>query len=648
VRRAQSQTGPPRLGVDHPRFSHLALNIPLLLAYCSPMIRSEPWSLGRGAQPRSDGSVEFEVWAPAARRLELVIEGRSSDRGLPLERDQSGVWRGRAADLHPGQDYWYRVNGEAQRPDPASRYRPKGVHGPSRIIDPADFQWTDDAWQGLPTRDRVIYELHVGTFTPEGTFDGVISRLEPLRELGVTAIELMPVAEFPGTRNWGYDGVSLYAPQSSYGGPEGLRRLVNAAHRTGLAVILDVVYNHLGPEGNYLRDFGPYFTDRYRTLWGDGWNLDGPDSDEVRRYILDNALYWITEFHLDGLRLDAADTIVDQSAMHILEELTAAVHRQAARLGRRVSVIAETAANDPRFVRTPEVGGYGLDAQWSDDFHHAVHVALTREQNGYYADFGGVAPVAKALAERFVNDGRYSVFRRRRHGRPALDLPPERFVICVQNHDQVGNRARGERLTTLVPAEALRLAAAILLLSPYVPLLFMGEEYGESRPFLYFVSHGDPKLVEAVRDGRRREFAGFGWSGEIPDPQAESTFEASRLDWDAARRPPHAQLRALYRDLLELRRALPLLQPGVANVRVSHDAGAEWVALDVSAGTERLLGGFNFAAEERQLPIEGAGSWDLVFSSDAAVYGGGDRVRLTPGQLALPGLSAALLRPSSA
>ncbi len=608
------------------------------------VIPPEPWSLQRGARPNPDGSVAFEVWAPAASHLELVIRGKFSDACLPMERDPFGVWRGSAADAPPGRDYWFRVNGEADRPDPVSRYRPEGVHGPSRIIDPAEFKWTDDEWKGLAVRDLAIYELHVGSFTPEGTFEGIIPRLESLRELGLTAIELMPVAEFPGKRNWGYDGVSLYAPQSSYGGPDGLRRLVNAAHRTGLAVILDVVYNHLGPEGNYLRDFGPYFTDRYRTLWGEGWNLDGPESDEVRRYILDNALYWITEFHLDGLRLDAADTVVDQGAMHLLEELAAVVHRQAELLGRRVSVIAESAANDPRFVRSPVVGGYGLDAQWNDDFHHAVHVALTGEQNGYYADFGGVAPVAKALAERFVNDGRYSVFRRRRHGRPAVDLPAERFVICVQNHDQVGNRARGERLSALVPPEALRLAAAILLLSPYLPLLFMGEEYGETRPFLYFVSHGDPKLVEAVREGRRREFAGFGWSGEIPDPQAESTFEASRLDWDAARRPPHAQLRALYHDLLELRRVLPALRPGVASVRVNHDVRDEWVMLGLSTGDDYLLGGFNFAAGERQLPGDEGQSWDLVLSTDAAAYGGENRVRLTAGQLVLPPFSAALLR----
>jgi maltooligosyltrehalose trehalohydrolase len=604
---------------------------------------SQPWSLRRGARVGPDGAVQFEVWAPTVERLELMIGGTRPHGGQPMRRDADGVWRAETSGHVAGCDYWYRINGQLDRPDPVSRSRPEGVHGPSRIVDPGSFEWTDHAWSGVPLSELVIYELHVGCFTPEGTFESAIPRLEPLRDLGVTAIELMPVAEFPGSRNWGYDGVSLYAPQSSYGGPEGLRRLVNAAHQTGLAVILDVVYNHLGPEGNYLRDFGPYFSDRHRTLWGEGWNLDGPDSDEVRRYIVDNALYWITEFRLDGLRLDAADTVIDQSAVHLLEELASLVHRQAISLKRRVSVIAETAANDPRFVQSRELGGYGLDAQWSDDFHHAVHVALTRERQGYYADFGGVAPVAKALAERFVNDGRYSVFRRRRHGRPALELPTDRFVICVQNHDQVGNRARGERLSVLLPPDALRLCAAILLLSPYVPLLFMGEEYGETRPFLYFVSHGDPELVEAVRQGRRREFAGFGWSGDIPDPQAESTFEASRLEWEAACRPPHARLRALYRDLLELRRMRPALTPGRGAMRVSHDEPARWVSLGLTAGTDHLLGIFNFAGEERQVPIQRSLSWSLVLSTDSAIYGGGDRTRLAAGEVVLPARSAALL-----
>ena len=366
-----------------------------------------------------------------------------------------------------------------------------------------------------------------------------------------------------------------------------------------------MVYNHLGPEGNYLREFGPYFSDRYRTAWGEGFNLDGPDSDEVRRYLVDNAVYWIDEFHLDGLRLDAADRIVDLSPVHLAEEIGAAVHRQGAAAGRRTVVIAEIDSNDPRWVRPREVGGFGLDGHWSDDFHHAVHVALTGERGGYYADFGGVGPVARALGRRYVHDGGYSPFRRRRHGRPADDLAGDRFVVCVQNHDQVGNRAGGERLAALVEPAGVRLAAAILLLAPYVPLLFMGEEYAECNPFLYFVSHGDPALIEAVREGRRREFAAFGWRGEVPDPQSEATFAASRPHWERAGQGEHAAVLALYRDLLRLRRALPLLRPGAAEPAVRHDEREEWVAMRLRGGGQTLDAVFNFATDLRDVPGSG-------------------------------------------
>jgi maltooligosyltrehalose trehalohydrolase len=453
----------------------------------------------------------------------------------------------------------------------------------------------------------------------------------------------MPVAEFPGRRNWGYDGVSLYAPHAGYGGPDGLRRLVDAAHRAGLAVLLDVVYNHLGPEGNYLRDFGPYFSDRYRTAWGEGFNLDGPDSDEVRRYLVDNAVYWIDEFHLDGLRLDAADRIVDLSPVHLAEKIGAAVHRLGEDAGRRTVVVAEIDSNDPRWVRPREAGGYGLDAHWSDDFHHAVHVALTGERSGYYADFGGVEPVARALERRYVHDGGYSPYRRRRHGRPADGVPRDRFVVCVQNHDQVGNRAGGERLAALVEPAGVRLAAAILLLAPYVPLLFMGEEYAECSPFLYFVSHGDPALIEAVREGRRREFSGFGWRGEVPDPQSEDTFAASRPRWDRAGQATHAGVLALYRDLLRLRRALPLLRPGAAEPTVRFDEREEWVAMRLSGRDQALDAVFNFATEPREIAGLGHPA-DLLLDTDAPRYGGEGRVRLSRGGLALPPRAAALLR----
>ncbi|HEU4955108.1 MAG TPA: malto-oligosyltrehalose trehalohydrolase, partial [Gemmatimonadales bacterium] len=597
----------------------------------------------RGAVPLADGRTRFGVWAPAPDRLELCLRRPKGIETIPLERDERGVALVELADAGPGTEYWYRLDGARDRPDPVSRELAGGVHGVSRVVDPAAFPWADGGWQGLAMPDLILYELHVGTFTSAGTFDAAIGRLPYLIDLGVTALEIMPVAEFPGRRNWGYDGVSLYAPHSGYGGPEGLRRLVDAAHRAGLAVLLDVVYNHLGPEGNYLREFGPYFNDRYRTAWGEGYNLDGPDSDEVRRYLTGNAVYWIDEFHLDGLRLDAADRIVDLSPVHLAEEIGAAVHRLGADAGRRTVVIAEIDSNDPRWVRPRNVGGFGLDGHWSDDFHHAVHVALTGERGGYYADFGGVGPVARALGRRYVHDGGYSAFRRRRHGHPADDVPGDRFVVCVQNHDQVGNRATGERLAALVEPAGVRLAAAILLLAPYVPLLFMGEEYAECSPFLYFVSHGDPALIEAVREGRRREFAAFGWRGEVPDPQSEATFAASSPRWERAGQGEHAQVLALYRDLLRLRRALPLLRPGAAEPAVRHDEKEGWVAMRLSGGDQTLDAVFNFSTGLRDVPGT-AHPADLLLDTDDPRYGGAGQVRRTDRGLALPPRTAALLR----
>ena len=535
-------------------------------------------------------------------------------------------------DVRTGADYFYRLDGERDRPDPVSRWRPEGVHGPTRIVDPSTFRWTDDRWRGVGTADLVIYELHVGTFSRAGTFDGVIDRLSAIRDLGATALELMPVAEFPGGRNWGYDGVSLYAVQSTYGGPEGLRRLVDAAHGAGLAVLLDVVYNHLGPEGNYLSEFGPYFSERHHTIWGQGFNLDGDDSREVRDYIVGNAVHWIREYHLDGLRLDAADRIVDESRPPIVEELTAAVHAEAAAAGRTGVVIAEIDSNDPKYVRPREAGGYGCDAHWSDDFHHAVHVALTGERTGYYRNFGGVGPVARALGERYVR-GRHS----------STGVPGERFVVAIQNHDQIGNRAGGERLSALVDPGSLRLAAAILLLAPYVPLIFMGEEYGETNPFLYFVSHGDPALIEAVREGRRREFATFVWTGDVPDPQAEATFEASRPEWRRAGEGAHAKHLALYRDLLALRRSEPTLRAGSGEVAVRFDEAEEWVSLARRSGGRRWLALFNFAKAPRALPTDGMER--LMLSTDDSAYGGAGVARLDGGRAHLPGRTAVLLGP---
>ncbi len=584
----------------------------------------------RGAVPLGGGTVHFSVWAPKPRTIELRLRRGPTTETHPLESVGNGVFQTRLENVPGGTDYFYRLDGGRERPDPVSRFRPEGVHGPTRIVDPSSFCWTDAGWRGVAMADLVIYELHVGTFSPAGTFDGVIERLPAIKDLGATAVELMPVAEFPGGRNWGYDGVSLYAVQSTYGGPDGLRRLVDAAHAAGLAVLLDVVYNHLGPEGNYLAEFGPYFSELHQTIWGQGFNLDGEESREVRDYIVGNAVHWIREYHVDGLRLDAADRIVDQSPRPIVEELTAAVHAEAEAAGRTGLVIAEIDSNDPRYVRSPTAGGYGCDAHWSDDFHHAVHAALTGERTGYYRDFGGVAPVARALSHRYVR-GRNS----------AASVPGDRFVVAIQNHDQVGNRATGERLSALIDPRSQRLAAALLLLAPYVPLLFMGEEYGETNPFLYFVSHGDPALIEAVREGRQREFAAFAWVGELPDPQAESTFEASRPRWRREGEEAHAKHLALYRDLLQLRRTEPALRPGQGEVEVHHDEVDEWVSLERVSDGRRLLALFNFANTSRALSAQGMSR--LVLSTEDPAYGGTAGAKLASGRVHLPARSAALV-----
>jgi len=497
------------------------------------------------------------VWAPYAQKAEVHIVS-PLERVFSLERDDQGYHQGISEGVQPGSLYFYRLDGKTDRPDPASRFQPQGVHGPSQVID-SHFPWEDTGWSGLPLQEYILYELHVGTFTPEGTFEAIISHLDELRDLGITAVELMPVAQFPGGRNWGYDGTYTFAVQNSYGGPEGLKRLVNACHKKGLAVVLDVVYNHLGPEGNYLGDFGPYFTDRYRTPWGSAVNFDGSHSDDVRRYFIENALYWVAEFHVDALRIDAVHAILDFSAYPFLQELGLAVHEQAERVNRQTYVIPESALNDTRVIRSPELGGYGLDAQWNDDFHHALHTLLTRERTGYYQDFGEIVHLVKAFREGFVYSGEHSLYRRRRHGNSSRHIPAHQFVVFAQNHDQVGNRMGGERLSELISFEALKLAAGVVMLSPFIPLLFMGEEYGETARFPYFISHSDPDLIEAVRRGRRQEFAAFVWSEEPPEPQGEATFLDAKLNHNLHREGYHCVLTRFYRELIDLRRKIPAL-----------------------------------------------------------------------------------------
>jgi len=497
------------------------------------------------------------VWAPFAATVDLRILG-AEERQVPMRGDSTGYFTAEVGGLRAGVRYFYGLNGGEERPDPASRFQPLGVHGPSEIVDPG-FEWSDQDWTGLKLDHYVLYELHIGTFSSEGTFEAVIPYLEGLRSLGVTAIEVMPVAQFPGKRNWGYDGVGLFAVQDSYGGPAGLKRLVDACHRRQMALVLDVVYNHLGPEGNYLSRFGPYFTERYRTPWGDAVNFDGPGSDEVRRFLIENALYWVEEFHVDALRLDAVHAIFDYSAVPFLQELGEAVHESAGRSGRPVYVIPESSLNDSRIIRPTDQGGFALDAQWNDDFHHSLRTLITQDLTGYYQDFGRLEHLIKAYREGYVYSGQHSAFRQRRHGNSSKTLPANQFVVFSQNHDQVGNRMLGERLTQLAVFEALKLAAGAVILSPFIPLLFMGEEYGETAPFLYFVSHGEPGLIDAVREGRKREFASFNWMGVPPDPQDEGTFRRSRLNHALAGEGRHRLLRDWYSELLGWRKGHPAL-----------------------------------------------------------------------------------------
>jgi maltooligosyltrehalose trehalohydrolase len=529
-------------------------------------------SLTLGATLLEGSQCQFLVWAPHAKNVEVRIldprdsfsaattvqvSNRGGDRLLPLEKRFRGYHAGLVTGVEPGTRYVYCLDREKDRPDPASSFQPAGVHGPSQVVDPRAFRWSDSNWRGLSLDDYIIYEIHVGTFTPEGSFDAVLSHLEDIRKIGITALELMPVAQFPGNRNWGYDGVYPFAVQNSYGGPEGLTKLVNACHEHKLAVVLDVVYNHLGPEGNYLGDFGPYFTSQYQSLWGQALNFDGPDSDEVIRYFTENALYWLRDFHIDALRLDAIHGIVDRSAQPFLQLLARSVHEFARQAEREIYLIAESDFNDVRYIQPAESGGCGLDAQWSDDFHHALHTLLTGEQTGYYQDFGELEHLEKAFKEGFVYSGQYSAYRRRRHGNSSCHVPARQFVVFSQNHDQVGNRLFGDRLSTVVSFEALKLVAGMVILSPFIPLLFMGEEWGARAPFQYFTSHLNAALVDAVRRGRQAEFASFRWQGSPPDPQDEATFLQSKLDHSRRHTGWHQIMCGFYQELINLRRTLP-------------------------------------------------------------------------------------------
>jgi len=570
------------------------------------------------------------VWAPKAREVHILI----GDLRRPMQRDQRGWWSDSGPGLAPLTDYWFMVDGEGPFPDPRSQWQPSGPHQPSRIVDHQSFEWTDTRWQPRPLSAALIYEIHIATFTPEGTFDTAVDKLDHLVALGVTHVEIMPVAEFQGRYGWGYDGVSLYAPQHSYGGPDGLKRFVNACHAKGLAVVLDVVYNHLGPSGNYLPRFGPYFSERHQTPWGSALNYDGPYSHEVRRFVIENALMWLSDYHIDGLRLDAVHSIIDLSATHVLEELAVEVESLEAQLGRHFVLIAESDLNDPRIVRPREIGGFGLGAQWCDDIHHAVHSVLTGERQGYYADFGTMEDLAAALKQPYVYAGRYSEVRGRVHGRAPEGLSGSRFIAFLQNHDQLGNRARGDRISHLIDLDRTKIGAALILLSPYVPMLFQGEEWAASSPFQYFVDfNDDPELAAAVRKGRIQEFGSFGWSaGDVPDPTEESTYVNSRLKWDEIERPAHAEILEWHRALIRLRRELPALASGrLDRVDVRFDSQRSWLVLE----RDNVSVLCNLSAARQTIPLQSEGRTVLLASKDD--------VRLEHDEIILPGQCVVVL-----
>ncbi|OPY00020.1 MAG: Malto-oligosyltrehalose trehalohydrolase [Syntrophorhabdus sp. PtaB.Bin047] len=579
-----------------------------------------------GAVPFADGSTSFRVWAPFARTVSVDVLQGPRWRREPLAPSGGNYFEGKVDGVADGDLYRFAIDDSSTFPDPASRSQPKGVHGPSQVVDNTSFPWSDNGWQGRALEEYIIYELHVGTFTGEGTFEAIVPCLDYFRDLGVNAIELMPVSQFPGSRNWGYDGTFPFAPHNTYGGPRGLKTLVNACHEQGLAVILDVVYNHLGPEGNYLANFGPYFTDRYRTPWGDALNFDGPFSDEVRNYFVRSALDWFVHYHVDALRLDAIHGIFDFSARTFLQELSETV-ASALPGAPPAYLIAESDLNDIRVITPRKDGGIGLDAQWNDDFHHALHTLLTGEKHGYYQDFGDIDNLAKSFAEGYVYTGEFSSYRARRHGGPSKHRPAAQFIVFSQNHDQAGNRPGGERLAALVGHDRLKVAAMAVLLSPSIPLLFMGEEYGETAPFLYFVDHSDEGLMEAVRTGRTQEFAWFPSVGEIPDPQEEETFVLSRINresrFEGSRRP----LFGFYRHLISLRRSLKpwQMREGRPVVRCWPDRSSLFVMMPLPGNDVALF--FNFSEKDVRIgsPLH-EGLWTAIADTLSPRWGGSGEI----------------------
>jgi maltooligosyltrehalose trehalohydrolase len=572
----------------------------------------------------------FQVWAPQSQSVEVLVSGTRHE----MTRSATGWWSAKIETAQPGDDYGFFLDNEGPYPDPRSPWQPHGVHRLSRLVNSESFQWSDTTWQAPPLPRALIYELHIGTFTSAGTFLSAIEKLDHLLNLGVTHVEIMPVGQFSGRHGWGYDGVDLFAPHQAYGDPDDLKALVNACHLRGLAVILDVVYNHLGPSGNYLGKFGPYFTKKFASPWGEGINFDGPESDEVRRFFCDNALMWLRDFHFDGLRLDAIHGIIDTSAIHFLEQLKCEVEQLAKAIGRPLVLIPESDLNDPRILRPRTHGGYELDAQWSDDFHHALHTILTGEKSGYYSDYGRLEHLAKAWRHVFVYDGNYSAHRRRNHGRSVDGLHFDRFLGYLQNHDQIGNRAKGERSGGLMSAGKLKIGAAVVLMAPFIPMLFQGEAWGALTPFYYFTDYEEPELAAAVRAGRCREFAMFGWKPEdTPDPQAAETFKRSKLNWSEIKLPSHQTMLAWHRQLIQLRKTEPALQTDISertDCRLDEDQG--WISLE--RGPISIA--CNLASRAQQVFLR-EGEHELLLASEVGVNVG-------KGMMLLPSESVAITR----
>jgi maltooligosyltrehalose trehalohydrolase len=570
----------------------------------------------------------FRVWGPRAKRVSVVVDGER----YAMASEPRGRWAATVEKAHAGSRYGFLMDGEKTPvPDPRSERQPDGVHGLSELVDHSAFAWNDEGWRPPTLASSVLYELHLGTFTEEGTLDAAIGRLDYLRELGITHIQLMPLASAEGARGWGYDGVALYAPLEAYGGPDAVKRFVNAAHQHGLAALIDVVYNHFGPSGNYTGKFGPYLTESHSTPWGGAVNFEDAGSAEVREFFIENALMWLRDYHFDGLRIDAVHAFIDRSATHFLEQLEEAVRTLGNHTGKQYAVIAESDLNDPRLVTAREAGGYGLDAQWSDDFHHALWVVLTGERTGYYQDFGSMADLAKAIQEAFVYQGQYSPHRKRNHGRSIGALPADRFLGYIQNHDQVGNRAQGERLSHVVDIGRAKIGAAMVLLGPFVPMLFAGEEFAASTPFQYFTDFQEKELGRLVSEGRRREFVAFGWAPEeIPDPQAQETFLRSKLRWEESGQSIHAEMLEWYRRLIALRREeIALTGTELRQVEVSFDEAQKWLRMKRDA----IEVVFNAGASEVSLPV--SPSHEMVLTSTPEVVCDTHHVRMPAGSVAI-------------